>query len=99
MDFMANEMVPTLELDHSQLLATVRSQCDAVDRRFPGRGLAKVARQVHEATAHAPDLCDRIAIAYRGRIGQFRPADEVTEHDLMAEATRGPKSESGTGRG
>lgn len=57
---MANEMVPTLELDHSQLLATVRSQCDAVDRRFPGRGLAKVARQVHEATAHAPDLCDRI---------------------------------------
>ncbi len=60
-----------------------------------GKAILLTSSHLSELT----DLCDRIAIAYRGRIGQFRPADEVTEHDLMAEATRGPKSESGTGRG
>ena len=34
-------------------------------------------------------LCDRIAVMRRGRLGEPRPAEGLTEHDLMMAATAG----------
>jgi ribose transport system ATP-binding protein len=32
-------------------------------------------------------LCDRVAVMCRGRLGTPRPVAELTEHDIMLEAT------------
>jgi ribose transport system ATP-binding protein len=47
-------------------------------------------RAVLLVTSYVPELlglCDRIAIMRRGRLGLARPAAELTEHQIMMEAT------------
>ena len=47
-------------------------------------------RAVLLVTSYVPELlglCDRIAIMRRGRLGSARPAAELTEHQIMMEAT------------
>ena len=47
-------------------------------------------RAVLLVTSYVPELlglCDRIAIMRRGRLGPARPAAELTEHQIMMEAT------------
>jgi ribose transport system ATP-binding protein len=47
-------------------------------------------RAVLMISSYIPELlglCDRVAVMCRGRLGEPRPAAELTEHGLMLEAT------------
>jgi ribose transport system ATP-binding protein len=47
-------------------------------------------RAVLLVSSYVPELlglCDRIAVMYRGRLAEPRPAGELTEHDLVLAAT------------
>ena len=49
-------------------------------------------RAVLLVSSYVPELlglCDRIAVMRRGRLGPARPADELTEHQIMMAATGG----------
>ena len=52
--------------------------------------LAKTGKAVIMVSSYLPELlgvCDRIAVMCRGVLGEARPVDEVTEHQIMTEAT------------
>jgi ribose transport system ATP-binding protein len=52
--------------------------------------LATAGKGILVVSSYLPELlgvCDRIAVMCRGRLGPSRPARDVTEHDLMVEAT------------
>jgi len=57
---MQANLTQTVTLEHDRLLAMLDAQVESVEKRFPGRGLVDVAKQVREAAAHAPALCDHI---------------------------------------
>ena len=47
-------------------------------------------RAILLVSSYVPELlglCDRIAIMRRGRLGSPRPASELTEHQIVMEAT------------
>ncbi|HWZ92930.1 MAG TPA: sugar ABC transporter ATP-binding protein [Polyangiaceae bacterium] len=53
--------------------------------------LATRGNAVLLVSSYLPELlgvCDRIAVMVRGKLGAARPASELTEHDLLLEATR-----------
>jgi ribose transport system ATP-binding protein len=53
---------------------------------------ARESKAVLIVSSYLPELlglCDRIAVMHRGRLGPARPASELTEHQLMLEATGG----------
>ena len=47
-------------LDHSRLVDLLRDQRKALEKRFPGRGLCKVASLVEDTFLRAPGITDRI---------------------------------------
>jgi ribose transport system ATP-binding protein len=52
--------------------------------------LATRGNAVLMVSSYLPELlgvCDRIAVMVRGRLGPARPAHELSEHDLLLEAT------------
>ena len=52
--------------------------------------LAKAGKAVLMVSSYLPELlgvCDRIAVMCRGVLGPARPVQEVTEHQIMVEAT------------
>jgi ribose transport system ATP-binding protein len=52
--------------------------------------LAKNGRAVLMVSSYLPELlgvCDRIAVMCKGRLGPARRAEELTEHEIMLEAT------------
>jgi ribose transport system ATP-binding protein len=43
-------------------------------------------------SSYLPELmgiCDRIAVMCKGRLGTAKPVEQVTEHEVMLEATGG----------
>ena len=53
---------------------------------------AETPRGILLVSSYFPELiglCDRIAVMHKGRLGPPRPAAEVTEHDLVLEASGG----------
>lgn len=60
---------------------------DRLARGDPQRGTA--SRAVLMVSSYIPELlgvCDRVAVMCRGRLGPFRPARELSEHDVLREA-------------
>jgi ribose transport system ATP-binding protein len=58
--------------------------------------LARAGRAVLMVSSYLPELlgvCDRIAVMCRGRLGPARPVAELTEHEIMLEATGSAKAE------
>jgi len=54
--------------------------------------LAADGKAVLVVSSYLPELlgiCDRVAVMHRGRLGEARPVDEWTEHELLDRATRG----------
>ena len=54
--------------------------------------LAQTGKAILVTSSHLPellDLCDRVAIMHRGRLGPFQAAEERTEHEMILEATLG----------
>ena len=52
--------------------------------------LASRGKAVLMVSSYLPELlglCDRIAVMQRGRLGPAQPAEGLTEHDLMMQAT------------
>ena len=52
--------------------------------------LASQGKAILLISSYLPELlgiCDRIAVMYRGRLGQAHPIDQCSEHSLMLEAT------------
>ena len=52
--------------------------------------LATRGNAVLMVSSYLPELlgvCDRIAVMVRGKLGAARPASELSEHDLLLEAT------------
>jgi ribose transport system ATP-binding protein len=50
----------------------------------------RAPKAVLMVSSYLPELlgmCDRIAVMRRGALGSPRPASELTEHDLMMQAT------------
>ena len=66
--------------------ATIYKLIDDLTRGGEGRE----PKAILMVSSYLPELmgvCDRIAVMCRGRLGQARPVAEVTEEDLMLEAT------------
>ena len=52
--------------------------------------LARAGKAVLMVSSYLPELmgvCDRVAVMCRGVLGEARPVEEVTEHQIMVEAT------------
>jgi ribose transport system ATP-binding protein len=52
--------------------------------------LAAAGKAVIIVSSYLPELmgiCDRIAVMCKGRLGKAKPVDQITEHDVMLEAT------------
>jgi ribose transport system ATP-binding protein len=52
--------------------------------------LAKAGKAILMVSSYLPELmgtCDRIAVMCRGVLGPARPVAQVTEHQIMIEAT------------
>jgi ribose transport system ATP-binding protein len=60
-----------------------------IDGLVAESGGAKAVLMVSSYLPELLGLCDRIAVMRRGRLGPARPAEGMSEHDLMMAATAG----------
>jgi ribose transport system ATP-binding protein len=54
--------------------------------------LARAGKAILIVSSYLPELlgvCDRVAVMHRGRLGEARPASELTEHAVLMEAVGG----------